>query len=239
MPSPAAAQHARIRAAGLEYGEPVSDAVSGQVLVFRGIPAWAEPRIRPGDLVTTDPDSAWAYAMRRGRLLSAEIDARELVYYQKASPTELELQYTGSAPAGHAIDPARAPTLGDAATRTRFERHVEKMRAQRYIRYVYAKERVPADAVAVCLYIAPSDRSSETWYYVTPGFRYDPGEWRVSVWDASGPIGHYTDDVSGRAFRSLHDAVAHVLWEHREARIVEYVAADGEHVRVGPGVPCR
>lgn len=234
------AAHGKIRAADLTYGDPISDAVAGRVLVFRGVPSWADPRIRPGDLVTTDPDSAWAYAMHRGRLLAAEIDAKDLVYYQRTAGREIEMQYVGMAPVGGQIDPAQAgATLGTTASRARFSRHIEKFQKARSLRYVYARERVPEDAAAVCLYVAPSDDSAETWYYVTPAFPYDPGAWRVSAWDKAGPMGHYGDDVQGRPFMSVLDAVAHVLWEHRQARIVEYVDAEGEHVRVGPGVPCR
>lgn len=237
---PAEAAHETIRAADLAYGDPVSEAISGPVVVFRGVPSWADPRIRPGDLVTTDPDSAWAYAMRRGRLLAAEIDARNLVYYQRTGGREIEMQYVGVLPIGGPVDPADAGAmLGTAASETRFRRHIEKIEKERSLRYVYAKERVPDDASAVCLYQAPSEKGPETWYYVTPAFPYDPGAWRVYVWDKSGPIGHYGDDVRGRPFMSLHDALAHVLWEHRRARIVDYVDAGRDHVRVGPGAPCR
>lgn len=232
--------HEAIRRADLSYGDLVSDAVKGPVLAFRGVPSWADPMIRPGDLVTTDPDSAWAYAMRRGRLLAAEIDAKDLVYYQRTGGREIEMQYVGRAKTGGPVDPARAGhALGTSEGKTRFRRHIEKFEKERRLRYVYARERVPADALAVCLYSRPAEGSAETWYYVTPAFSYDPGAWRVSVWAASGPIGHYGDDVQGRPFMELHDAVAHVLWEHRKARIGEYVDAEGEHVRVGPGVPCR
>jgi len=232
--------HEKIRAADLTYGDPVSDAVRDDILVFRGIPSWADPRIRPGDLVTTDPDSAWAYAMHRGRLIAARIDTRNLVYYQKTAGREIEMQYVGTVPVGGQIDPGEAGALlGTSAETGRFARHIEKFQKERSLRYVYAKERVPNDAVAVCMYQAPSDQWAETWFYVTPAFPYDPGAWRVSVWDKNGPIGHYGDDVTGKPFMTIHNAVGHVLWEHRRTRIVDYIDGEGAHVRVGPGAPCR
>lgn len=120
----------------------------------------------------------------------------------------------------------------------RYKRHVAKWTGKAILRFRYAKKQVPADAQAVCIYDEDRTRGKGLWWYVTPAFSYDPGAWRISVWDERGPIGHVVDDVFGKPLMELRHAVYEVITNHPRARVVEYVSEDGEHVRVGPGVPC-
>jgi len=102
----AGVQHGAVlkAAARLDFGEVLSAAgVNGPVRVWRGVPRYAEDHLRPGDLVTIDPEMAWAYASRRGKLIEADVDASLLTYYQRANPHEVELRYIGQRPTGHVV----------------------------------------------------------------------------------------------------------------------------------------
>jgi len=101
-----AAQHAALRLVVplLGFGEPLSTVgVNGDVRVWRGVPTYAEDTVRPGDLVTTDPDMAWNYASRRGKLIEADIDASLLTYHQRTGAYEVELRYAGTRPTGRVV----------------------------------------------------------------------------------------------------------------------------------------
>lgn len=88
----------------LGFGEPLSTVgVNGDVRVWRGVPTYAEDTVRPGDLVTTDPDMAWNYASRRGKLIEADIDASLLTYHQRTGAYEVELRYAGTRPTGRVV----------------------------------------------------------------------------------------------------------------------------------------
>jgi len=88
----------------LEWKEPLSDVgVSGKVRVWRGVPDYAEDFIRPGDLVTTDPDSARRYAPR-GKLLQADVYSHELLYHQRTG-REVEFEYAGQFRVGEPVNP--------------------------------------------------------------------------------------------------------------------------------------
>jgi hypothetical protein len=88
----------------LDWQEPLSDVgVPGKVRVWRGVPNYAEDWIKSGDLVTTDPDSAWRYAPR-GKLIEADVYPHELLYHQRTG-REVEFKYIGKHPAGEPVNP--------------------------------------------------------------------------------------------------------------------------------------
>lgn len=134
----------------------------------------------------------------------------------------------------------KGPSLGarDAEEVDPFERYHTKDRRRRLIRHKYAKDSIDPKAIAACIYRPKSDTWSEHWYAITKGFPYDQGEWRVSVWDQRGPLSHYSDNLFRGPFKTLIEAVDDVLFEFRQARLVEYILPDGEHVRVGKGPSC-
>jgi hypothetical protein len=119
-----------------------------------------------------------------------------------------------------------------------FERYHAKDRRRRLIRHKYVKDTIDPAAIAACIYRPKSDAWSEHWYAITKGFPYDQGEWRVSVWDQRGPLSHYSDTMFHGPFKTLIEAVDDVLFEFRQARLVEYILPSGEHVRVGKGPSC-
>jgi len=88
----------------LDWQQPLADVVKGQVRVWRGVPDYAGDQIRTGDLVTTDPASAWAYSNRRGKLLEADIPTTALTYHQRTG-NEVEFKYIGKEAAGERVHP--------------------------------------------------------------------------------------------------------------------------------------
>lgn len=113
------------------------------------------------------------------------------------------------------------------AVSEKFQRFVARQRARRYIRYVYARETVPPQALGVVV------RHGPRWWFVTPAFPHENSEWRVSYGDEQGAAGHYIDTAQGKPFNSKYDALVDVLMSNKAARITEYVLPSGEHAYVG------
>jgi hypothetical protein len=119
-----------------------------------------------------------------------------------------------------------------------FEKERGRMLKRRLLRHQYAKNLIDPKAIAVCLYRPETEHEYEKWYAITPGFPYDEGVWRVSVWDKHGPLTHYSAAMHYGPFLTVLQAVDDVLFEYRHARVVEYILPSGEHVRVGRGPSC-
>lgn len=132
----------------------------------------------------------------------------------------------------------KGPSLGSKKTRDDFERFHSRLLERRLIKHQYAKNLIDSQAVAVCLHKPETEHQRERWYAVTPGFPYDEGAWRVSVWDKHGPSTHYSSAMHHGPFMTILQAVDDVLFEERRARVVEYILPSGEHVRVGKGPSC-
>lgn len=108
--------------------------------------------------------------------------------------------------------------------RSRFQRIHDRILRRRYAQYLYARATVPPQAIGVVL------RHGMRWWFVTPGFPYEAGAWRVSYGDDRGPISHHSEDVFGRPFQTKYDAILDVLIHNAKARVTEYVMPSGEHV---------
>ena len=114
-----------------------------------------------------------------------------------------------------------------------FQRFLERQRRRLYTRYVYARERVPSQAIAVVLY----DRAARHWFAVTQAFPYDAGSWRVAYFDDRGPWSHSTSDFHGRPYWTKYEAILDVLKSYARARIVLYILPEGHRVAVGQALP--
>lgn len=117
-----------------------------------------------------------------------------------------------------------------------FERLMRRYRQLAMARYIYARKKVPANALAVVLELG------ERWYWVTPALTGDAGAWRVSYGDTRGPSGHVSTDYQNRPFWTKYDAIMEVFHMQKRARITEYITPRNEHVRVAtaranPGRP--
>jgi hypothetical protein len=129
-------------------------------------------------------------------------------------------------------------SLGSEESRGSFDRFHSRLLEKRLLKHQYAKKLIDPAAIAVCLHKPETEHQRERWYAVTPGFPYDEGAWRVSVWDKHGPSTHYSSAMHHGPFLTVLQAVDEVLFEERRARLVEYILPSGEHVRVGKGPSC-
>lgn len=75
----------------LNPGDLLSDLIGKeQVYIYRWVPDYADPLIRPGDYVLLDPDEGRHYGCKRPKLLTARVSSTILEYRQND-----EYQYLG------------------------------------------------------------------------------------------------------------------------------------------------
>lgn len=122
------------------------------------------------------------------------------------------------------------------ATRPDFESMLEASRRRREAAFQRLLQEIPPGARAVCLFRAkqfPSDRVY--WFTLTPGIpRYDPGAWRVSIFDEQGPWTHWAADDQGNAFQDLDSALRHVVGYYPEVIVSEVIHANGRRETLNP-----
>jgi len=94
----------------LATGQMLSDKLPGRIYVYRWVPDYADPTIRPGDYVLLDPEEGRHYGGKKGKRLTARVDTRLLEYRQND-----EFVFRGDSPKRAYVD---NPTATGKATYT-------------------------------------------------------------------------------------------------------------------------